>query len=75
MQANQALSPKDSIEVKSKIKRIAGRKFELTAICDGCYTLKSVKTGKVSTFTSLPLRSRRSFQQPTKYRLVGTVRF
>ena len=28
-----------------------------------------------STTTGAPLRSRRSFQQPTKYRLVGSVRF
>ena len=28
-----------------------------------------------STFTGEPLRSRRSFQQPTKYRLIGSVRF
>jgi hypothetical protein len=28
-----------------------------------------------STHTGYPLRSRRSFQQPTKYRLIGSIRF
>lgn len=41
------------IEVKTQIRQIAGRPFEVSYITPRCITLRSVKTGKVSQFDSL----------------------